>query len=948
MAPTADNDDKELLRAAAQADGNAESSGAENTPDRRDRKPTASSQKPEEDPAVHDERIKKLKFLLKRSGVYSRIMGEKMEKERKARAEAAAKEAAKQQRRDTAQPPKGSTKGQSKKERDQAGAPNASSATTTRRSTRHGDAAAEDAATSSATTRSRRGGGAEANKKRKAEGYDVSAYLDEQDLEQAGSEDPAKKQKKNDGSAAAKATGTGSDDPAAKVQAEAAEAEAHAAQEGRDVDVNGDGDDDGDGESKEKDHRTQPKLVTGATMRDYQLDGLEWLVSLYENGLNGILADEMGLGKTLQTISFLAHLRGKNVWGPFLIVAPLSTINNWVLEFRRFTPDIPVIMYHGTGDERREMRRTYLQTPTIRSEQLLFPVVVTSYEVIIRDRAHLANHPWKFIVVDEGHRLKNLNCRLVRELKAFKSANRLILTGTPLHNNLAELWSLLNFILPDIFDDLATFEAWFDFSDIHEDGANRILTKMDSANIITQLHEILKPFLLRRLKADVEANLPPKKEYLLYAPLTRMQKDLYDSIVRRDIRKSLLVRKTGLEWDEIQEILDDPDGTNTRPRPRPPARAAAPPRPRPPAGGYGYNDAEDDGAYFNRLEVESRRAPRPLSPAAAERQGKLYAIKEAQKSINNMHLENMVMQARKVCNHPFLFDWPIDPDTGSFVVNKNLINASGKMLMLNRLLDELFARGHKVLIFSQFTTMLDIIEDWANEYKELRTCRIDGSTSQVDRREQMRSFNEDTGPDACNLFLLSTRAGGLGINLVAADTVIFFDSDWNPQMDLQAQDRVHRIGQTKPCLIFRLVSANTVEQRILKRAGNKRKLEALVIQQGKFRLPAGYNAGGAGGVKRKKEDEMAEMASNLLKLEGEQVQLAGEDDEIISQANLEKLLDRSPAAYERRTGWVTSRSGGEGDEAGGQAAFEVTETVVDEANEEIAKLLAGGGGSGGD
>ncbi|SPO39086.1 related to proliferation associated SNF2-like protein [Pseudozyma flocculosa] len=1020
MAPTADNDDKELLRAAAQADGNAESSGAENTPDRRDRKPTASSQKPEEDPAVHDERIKKLKFLLKRSGVYSRIMGEKMEKERKARAEAAAKEAAKQQRRDTAQPPKGSTKGQSKKERDQAGAPNASSATTTRRSTRHGDAAAEDAATSSATTRSRRGGGAEANKKRKAEGYDVSAYLDEQDLEQAGSEDPAKKQKKNDGSAAAKATGTGSDDPAAKVQAEAAEAEAHAAQEGRDVDVNGDGDDDGDGESKEKDHRTQPKLVTGATMRDYQLDGLEWLVSLYENGLNGILADEMGLGKTLQTISFLAHLRGKNVWGPFLIVAPLSTINNWVLEFRRFTPDIPVIMYHGTGDERREMRRTYLQTPTIRSEQLLFPVVVTSYEVIIRDRAHLANHPWKFIVVDEGHRLKNLNCRLVRELKAFKSANRLILTGTPLHNNLAELWSLLNFILPDIFDDLATFEAWFDFSDIHEDGANRILTKMDSANIITQLHEILKPFLLRRLKADVEANLPPKKEYLLYAPLTRMQKDLYDSIVRRDIRKSLLVRKTGLEWDEIQEILDDPDGTNTpttatatressraaspktaggrakakgnghangngnghaaaasstatpgskrsRTAPSTPAlhddgdgddtptsRASTPARrstrraARAAKGGYGYNDAEDDGAYFNRLEVESRRAPRPLSPAAAERQGKLYAIKEAQKSINNMHLENMVMQARKVCNHPFLFDWPIDPDTGSFVVNKNLINASGKMLMLNRLLDELFARGHKVLIFSQFTTMLDIIEDWANEYKELRTCRIDGSTSQVDRREQMRSFNEDTGPDACNLFLLSTRAGGLGINLVAADTVIFFDSDWNPQMDLQAQDRVHRIGQTKPCLIFRLVSANTVEQRILKRAGNKRKLEALVIQQGKFRLPAGYNAGGAGGVKRKKEDEMAEMASNLLKLEGEQVQLAGEDDEIISQANLEKLLDRSPAAYERRTGWVTSRSGGEGDEAGGQAAFEVTETVVDEANEEIAKLLAGGGGSGGD
>ncbi len=238
-----------------------------------------------------------------------------------------------------------------------------------------------------------------------------------------------------------------------------------------------------------------------------------------------------------------------------------------------------------------------------------------------------------------------------------------------------------------------------------------------------------------------------------------------------------------------------------------------------------------------------------------------------------MHLENIVMQARKICNHPFLFDWPIDTNSGTFVVNKDLINASGKMLMLNRLLDELFNRGHKVLIFSQFTTMLDIIEEWANEFKNLRTCRIDGTTPQEERRAQMKSFNEDKGPDACNLFLLSTRAGGLGINLVAADTVIFYDSDWNPQMDLQAQDRVHRIGQTRPCLVFRLVSASTVEERILKRAGNKRKLEALVIQQASSACRQATSRRSEA-ARRRKKTSLRDITNQLLALESEQVKLS--------------------------------------------------------------------------
>ncbi|KAJ1024722.1 hypothetical protein NDA16_002762 [Ustilago loliicola] len=985
-----DSHDEELLRAAAQADNQdhvpspsssqptstanstaVDSSVMARSGSNKARKPADSDL----DPTVHEERFNKLKFLLQRSGVYSRIMGEKMEKERKARAESAARQEA---RRNAAK-----ASGDASSE-PQPAAP--------ARKTRSGATGNDQPSASNTTERESR---RRDTRKRKAdEPLSVTSYLDEDDLE------------------------------AAKQQAEQANKKSKTeASEDKDAD----GADTKQNAGNEGGRRNQPKLVTGAKMREYQLDGLEWLISLYENGLNGILADEMGLGKTLQTISFLAHLREKGVWGPFLVVAPLSTINNWVLEFERFTPDIPAIMYHGDPEERRVIRDRRLRMPGNKDKQKDFPIVVTSYELIIRDRKWLANYPWKFIVVDEGHRLKNLNCRLIRELKTYRSANRLILSGTPLHNNLAELWSLLNFILPDIFDDLATFETWFDFSDIHdEQGSSRILSKENSTSVITQLHEILKPFLLRRLKNDVETDLPPKKEYLLYAPLTELQKELYNSVVNGEIRRWLLERKTGLPWNEIQDILDDPDGINTassvpttrvasaeqsrnqsphpwavatkrldihaevskakgdgeqeevkpkrgRGRPRKDASAkasrsssadyhidvddhqaasgASTPRHqsnRRAKRGVNYQvDDMNDHTYFNKLEQELNKAPKQLSAAQAERQGKLYSIREAQKQIKNMHLENVVMQARKICNHPFLFDWPVDTDSGTLVVNKDLINASGKMLMLNRLLDELFNRGHKVLIFSQFTTMLDIIEEWANEFKGLRTCRIDGTTPQEERRSQMKSFNEDKGPDACNLFLLSTRAGGLGINLVAADTVIFYDSDWNPQMDLQAQDRVHRIGQTRPVLIFRLVSANTVEQKILKRAGNKRKLEALVIQQGKFRLPAGYQSSlTADGGKKKKEDELKEIATQLLALESEQVFLVkDENDQIISDENLEQLLDRSKDAYERKMGWASNVDAEDAKRPGRKtapvrAAFEVTETKTDEANEEIAKLLA--------
>ncbi|KAJ2629294.1 putative ATPase, partial [Coemansia sp. RSA 1290] len=268
----------------------------------------------------------------------------------------------------------------------------------------------------------------------------------------------------------------------------------------------------------------QPRTISGGIMKEYQLEGMEWLASLYENGLNGILADEMGLGKTLQTISFLAYLRERQVWGPFLVLCPLSTLSNWASEFYRFAPQMPVLVYHGVPEERRELRRKHL-----RQLGSSFPVVLTTYEISMRDKLALQRLAWKFIVVDEGHRIKNMSCKLIRDLKSYQSSNRLLLTGTPLQNSLAELWSLLNFLLPDIFDDLDSFQAWFDFEDLSE---SRIISQEASSSVISKLHQILQPFLLRRLKSDVEKHLPPKREYLITCPMAPLQYDYYQAVRR--------------------------------------------------------------------------------------------------------------------------------------------------------------------------------------------------------------------------------------------------------------------------------------------------------------------------------------------------------------------------------------------------------------------------------
>ncbi|KAG4180361.1 hypothetical protein ERO13_A10G161000v2 [Gossypium hirsutum] len=464
----------------------------------------------------------------------------------------------------------------------------------------------------------------------------------------------------------------------------------------------------------------QPSCIQGK-MRDYQLAGLNWLIRLYENGINGILADEMGLGKTLQTISLMGYLHEyRGITGPHMVVAPKSTLGNWMNEIRRFCPVLRAVKFLGNPEERRYIREELLVAGK-------FDVCVTSFEMAIKEKSALRRFSWRYIIIDEAHRIKNENSLLSKTMRLYNTNYRLLITGTPLQNNLHELWSLLNFLLPEIFSSAETFDEWFQIS-----GEN------DQQEVVQQLHKVLRPFLLRRLKSDVEKGLPPKKETILKVGMSQMQKQYYRALLQKDL-----------------EVVN--------------------------AGG------------------ERKR------------------------------LLNIAMQLRKCCNHPYLFQGaePGPP----YTTGDHLITNAGKMVLLDKLLPKLKERDSRVLIFSQMTRLLDILEDYLM-FRGYLYCRIDGNTGGEDRDASIESFNKPGSEKF--VFLLSTRAGGLGINLATADVVILYDSDWNPQVDLQAQDRAHRIGQKKEVQVFRFCTEYTIEEKVIERAYKKLALDALVIQQGRL------------------------------------------------------------------------------------------------------------------
>lgn len=620
--------------------------------------------------------------------------------------------------------------------------------------------------------------------------------------------------------------------------------------------------------AKKKSRRQeQPSLLTNCTLKPYQLEGLTWLVTLYENGLNGILADEMGLGKTIQSIALLAFIYEMDTKGPFLIAAPLSTVDNWISEFRRFAPSVPVLKYYDSqgAHQRRSLLTEFFNKNNNEG------VIVTSYEIIIRDINEILSHQWKFLIVDEGHRLKNINCKLIRELKRINTSNRLLLTGTPLQNNLGELWSLLNFIMPDIFADFEIFNKWFDLGDLNLQSSSSTLNKIINdeleKNLISNLHTILKPFLLRRLKKTVLAGiLPPKREYIINCPLTPLQNKFYKNALSGKLKETML--KQAIK--EFFTLNRDHVGTVSNKSIR---------------------------TFIDWKLQDNDSKPR----GTIAKMDKLYQA-HIHKEVLNKRLQNMMVQLRQVVDSTFLFYFPyIQPEELSLDV---LLQTSGKLQILQQLVPKLINEGHKVLIFSQFVNMLDLIEDWC-ELNDFQACRIDGSMDNEVRQEQIEKFNSKTTDSHANdVFLLSTRAGGLGINLTAADSVVIFDSDWNPQVDLQAMDRTHRIGQDRPVVVYRLCCDNTVEHVILTRAVSKRKLEKLVIQMGKFntlkRLALNENSflsSTTNTSTSSNKDLVQELSQLLLSKESSIGFSRGDDTGELTFQELQELTDRSAEAY---------------------------------------------------
>uniref|UniRef100_A0A673NBQ0 Transcription activator BRG1 n=1 Tax=Sinocyclocheilus rhinocerous TaxID=307959 RepID=A0A673NBQ0_9TELE len=490
----------------------------------------------------------------------------------------------------------------------------------------------------------------------------------------------------------------------------------------------------------------QSSLLINGQLKQYQIKGLEWLVSLYNNNLNGILADEMGLGKTIQTIALITYLMEyKRLNGPFLIIVPLSTLSNWVYEFDKWAPSVVIVSYKGSP----AARRAFL--PILRSGK--FNVLVTTYEYIIKDKQVLAKIRWKYMIVDEGHRMKNHHCRLTQVLNThYLAPRRVLLTGTPLQNKLPELWALLNFLLPTIFKSCSTFEQWFN-APFAMTGEKVDLNEEETILIIRRLHKVLRPFLLRRLKKEVEAQLPEKVEYVIKCDMSALQRVLY-----RHMQAKGVLLTDGSEKDKKGK-----GGTKT--------------------------------------------------------------------------LMNTIMQLRKICNHPYMFQ-QIEESfsehlgfTGGIVQGPDLYRASGKFELLDRILPKLCATNHKVLLFCQMTTLMTIMEDYF-AYRNFKYLRLDGTTKAEDRGMLLKNFNDPSFQYF--IFLLSTRAGGLGLNLQTADTVIIFDSDWNPHQDLQAQDRAHRIGQLNEVRVLRLCTVNSVEEKILSAAKYKLNVDQKVIQAGMF------------------------------------------------------------------------------------------------------------------
>ncbi|KFA77970.1 hypothetical protein S40288_07708 [Stachybotrys chartarum IBT 40288] len=721
-----------------------------------------------------------------------------------------------------------------------------------------------------------------------------------------------------------------------------------------------------------------PFLLRG-TLREYQHDGLDWLAGLYANNTNGILADEMGLGKTIQTIALLAHLACHHeVWGPHLVVVPTSVMLNWEMEFKKWCPGFKILAYYGSQEERKRKRQGW-------NNDDVWNVCITSYQLVLQDQQVFKRRRWHYMILDEAHNIKNFKSQRWQTLLGFNTHSRLLLTGTPLQNNLTELWSLLFFLMPAEngvggFADLQEFQDWFHKPEtqILENGREQM--DDEARAIISKLHKVLRPYLLRRLKADVEKQMPAKYEHVEFCRLSKRQRELYDGFLSRadtkatlssgnylsiinclmqlrkvcnhpdlfvdrpimtslrmrtsvaadyeiteqSLRRSVLAEQpsaavnlgllnlipaqfehlSSANSDRItklwarKELLDlrdsqriraqytdsalDPttvrsnlasmestgrwcrleelrhcvylNGLRCQQRPvygknvidlltigadRRPCR----PKPRLPQKIMDWFEDEpvlinamipslDERAESLKTTIEKFSC---VTPAVITRDGPQLLL--GRKGVEAFTDEDLKLSA-PVRWAPFLPKTPPqDPWHEArmrlsiqFPDKRLLQYDCGKLQALDKLLRKLQTGGHRALIFTQMTKVLDILEQFLNIHGH-KYLRLDGATKVEQRQILTDRFNNDT---RILCFILSTRSGGLGINLTGADTVIFYDQDWNPAMDKQCQDRCHRIGQTRDVHIYRLVSEHTIEANILRKASQKQMLDDVVIQEGEF------------------------------------------------------------------------------------------------------------------
>ncbi|CAG8727799.1 11829_t:CDS:2, partial [Dentiscutata erythropus] len=710
--------------------------------------------------------------------------------------------------------------------------------------------------------------------------------------------------------------------------------------------------------------RTQiPPLLRGQ-LREYQHVGLDWLASLYNNGLNGILADEMGLGKTIQTIALLAHLAyEKGDWGPHLIVVPTSVIINWEMEFKKWCPGFIILTYYGSPKERREKRIGWMREHS-------FHVCITSYHLVVLDQVVFKKKKWHYLILDEAHNIKNFQSQRWKTLLNFNSERRLLLTGTPLQNNLMELWSLLYFLMPNGvsgdmplgFANQKEFQEWFSRP------VDRIIENNEQFDdetlaAVQKLHTVLRPYLLRRLKIDVEKQLPAKHHHIIKCRLSKRQRFLYDDFMSRaktketlqsgnflsiinclmqlrkvcnhpdlfevrPIRTSFAMSKSAIADYEVKEflvrrrLLQDSDAFKklnldfmnfipshfennldrlianeweilnpdkkfldkiienrnlTFQKPMTYCSLAEFGRAmehhtrlktrqrwdhlryingfrlrRRPIYGTGLinlcrrlgstkcdmllADTKNPRTYMNRIEsITDLIVSNERRYSMMEEVIKQYAFVTPAVVARDMasltlaglpdELRMMIHEQVQDIYHPIRVKLQI-----AFPDKRLLQYDCGKLQELDRLLRDLKEKGHRALIFTQMTRVLDILEIFLNIHGH-RYLRLDGATKIEQRQILTERFNHDP---KILVFILSTRSGGLGINLTGADTVIFYDSDWNPCMDRQCQDRCHRIGQTREVNIYRFVSEYTIEENMLQKANQKRLLDKMVITDGEF------------------------------------------------------------------------------------------------------------------